>query len=75
MQQVVILRETERFGTVSVAKSFKTLKEARDFAEETVRKHTTDETQVDFIKDQIGDPVEFVSDDGLNWQIEIVEVE
>lgn len=75
MKQIVILRETERFGAVKIVKSFKTVKEAREFVKEIVSSLTSDETQIDFVLEQVGDPIEFTSDDGLNWQIEIVEIE
>lgn len=74
IMHVVILREAETLGSIYVAKGFRTLEKAKEFAKDLIKVYTTDETQIKFIEDSIRVPVEFVSDDHRIWQIEIAEV-
>jgi 3-deoxy-D-manno-octulosonate 8-phosphate phosphatase KdsC-like HAD superfamily phosphatase len=71
----VILREAEALGVAKVAKGFQSSESAQEFAKKLVRDYTTDQEQLNFIGDRIGDPIEFVGDDDNYWQIEVCEVE
>jgi hypothetical protein len=72
---VVILRETEDFGSVKVSKCFKTDEAAQKYSLKLASEYTSDEEQLTFISDKIGDPVEFIGNDGNYWQIEVCQTE